>query len=124
MSYLYRLGHYSYEDSSSYELSCESQYTQEEFDNLIVKCSQEIYSNLHPRINLETESYLLCFYHIIPDIISLLIEKYHFSEIKYDVTFTAFGWGRIDKNDWKEDSDKNLQLIRKQIITDKFKKSR
>lgn len=124
MSYLYQLGHNSYEGFAFYGLSCELHYTQEEFDKLIIKCSQEVYDIISSKINTKHEFYKLEFSNILPEIVSLLIEKYYFSEINYDATFTAFGWGRVDKNDWKEASDNKLKLIRKQIITNKFKKSR
>ena len=127
--YFYKFGYSSEEDSRYIELKHEKKFSDEEFEDLVVKATVEVLINRRPhwasgpeegvytkeflethrrswrRTDKEIKEQHRCnVYFRFPDIMDnlkeCLIEEYGFEKVEYESYFSIFGWqGLVDEED-------------------------
>lgn len=108
MSYNYKIGYYSHEESDYIELQHEKKFSDNELTELIAEATVETIKKMR-----KAGDYTHSFQYIFrKDLIQYLIEKIGFKRIEYELCWNIFGWGSVfDKKDWKEDRDDHLDKI-------------
>jgi len=107
MTYNYKIGYHSHEESDYVELQHEKKFSDNELTEMIAEATVEI-------IKKRTGNYTHNFQDIFGDssLIQYLIEKFGFKLIEYELRWSAFGWASIfDKTNWKEDRGDHLDKI-------------
>jgi len=110
MSYIYKVGYESFEESPSDLLESEINYSQIEFDELVSNCYAEIYNTF--KNNTYSPPSVSNIYNLVRNI---LVSKYSFKLVAEQCSFMPFGWASIiDYEDWKNEvvDDMQLKLIR------------
>ena len=112
--YFYEVGYWSYEESPSYTLINEKEFSKEEFDDLVSNCAFEVLMSIN-------ESMYDSFQDITSKIIDILEDKHGFKQPIIKSSFNPFGWASVyDKNDWKPQvNDEQLELIRSKVEIEK-----
>ncbi len=110
MTYNYKIGYYSHEESDYIELQHEKKFSDEELTEMISEYTVEIIKKM------KQDDYVHSFQDIFNygdhGIIKYLKEKYGFKDIEYELSWTVFGWASIfDKSDWEGDRDNHLEKI-------------
>jgi len=136
--YYYEVGYNSYEEAPIWTLSHEKKFTKKEFDNILLDASEEVFLKLQKQWNEELyktdEEYLKeqeeyrkrdpnylehlmydSFDNLYSDVVNLLIEKYGFEKLKISHSFIPFGWASVLIDDWENDTNKELVLLRKRL---------
>lgn len=111
MTYNYKIGYYSHEESNYVELQHEKKFSDEELTEMISEYTVYII-----KIMKQNDDYIHSFQDIFNSgdqgIIQYLKEKYGFNDIEYELFWSVFGWASIfDKSDWKGDRDNHLEKI-------------
>lgn len=105
MTYNYKIGYHSYEESDDFELSHDMKFSQEELAMMIAKICK----------GLVTEGGRNTFQNIYYSVKDELIQYHGFKEIEYEIEYSVFGWADIlNENDWKDSGD-TLEDLRKKI---------
>jgi hypothetical protein len=110
MTYNYKIGYHSHEESGYVELQHEKKFSDEELTEMISESTVEIIKKM------KQDGYVHSFQDIFNyedhSIIKYLREKYGFKDIGYELSWTVFGWASIfDKSDWEGDRDNHLEKI-------------
>ena len=111
MTYNYKIGYHSYEESDYVELQHEKKFSDNELTEMIVEATVETIKK-----KKKADDYLHSFQDVFnseyPSLIKYLIGKFDFKLIEYELTWSIFGWASIfDKTDWTEDRGKHLDKI-------------
>lgn len=108
----YEVGYWSHEEAPKMIFTNEKNYTQDQFDNLIIDLVKE----LKPKLIENYEKWEdVNFDNCLHDIVPLLINNFGFKPLNPDVIFRPFGWASIvNKNDWIDDTkhDRALNKLR------------
>lgn len=113
MSYNYKIGYYSHEESDYVELQHEKKFSDNELSDMIAEATVETIKKMKRAGN-----YTHNFQDIFSEdsLIQYLIEKFGFRRIEYELNWNIFGWASIfDKADWKEDRDDRLDKITEEV---------
>ena len=110
MTYNYKIGYNSHEESDYVELQHEKRFSDEELTEMISESTVEIIKKM------KQDDYVHSFQDIFNygdhGIIKYLKEKYGFKDIEYELCWTVFGWASIfDKSDWEGDRGNHLEKI-------------
>ena len=117
--FFYEVGYGSYEDSGYIQLFHKKEFSEEEFEALILEVAPEAAErSLERQESLEDETQKGDYYRghrfedMYPHIAALLIEKHGFREISYCARYSVFGWPNLlDKSDWGSDRDETLTRL-------------
>jgi hypothetical protein len=102
--YIYNLGYYSHEESEYIQLYHSDKFTQEQFEEIIMKSVADIIG--------ESKDKDYTFEDIFTDVMEYLIKNVGFKKVKFDADFNIFGWPPIlDKNDWKGERGELLDKL-------------
>lgn len=110
MTYNYKIGYYSHEESDYVELQHEKKFSDDELTEMIADATVETIKKMKQIDNDYTHSFRDIFED--PGLIQYLIEKFGFKRIEYELCINIFGWGSVfDKSDWKGDRGDHLDKI-------------
>ena len=106
--YYYKIGYWSFEETSSYTLMNENEFTEEQFDELVVDCIASVFKENKSCKNFEK---------IINKVIKMLEDEFGFKQPIVKASFIPFGWANFDDpDDWKPQvEDDKLELIRSKV---------
>ena len=108
----YEIGYWSMEEVPRIIFTNEKNYTQDQFDDLIIDLVKELKPKLLKDYKkIEDVNFENCLY----DIVRLLKNNFGFEPIKPSVIFRPFGWASIkNKNDWIDETkhDRVLNKLR------------
>lgn len=93
--------------------------------NLILEFAYECYKIKKSNNNSILESYKFRDFLSSSEnnIIKYLIDHKGFEQVKYEQTWSTFGWASVVYDDWKEDVDENMYKIRQYIQGKEISKS-
>lgn len=102
--YLYKFGYHSYEDSGRIVLSSETQYSDQEFKQMIFDATNNVLKNII--INNSNHVYLSedgVSFSEIWELVASELEAKGFSPVKYQTEWSCFGWPSITNGtDWND----------------------
>jgi len=107
---LYEIGYWSHEESPSFLFTNETNYTQEQFNQVII----DIVKNSKQQVGKD-EFLKITFENILKDIVEELKVKYKFTIIKAEVSFVPFGWSNLTNTkgwEWEIGNDDINVLIK------------
>lgn len=111
MSYNYKIGYYSHEESNYVELQHEKQFNDDELTEMVAEATVETIKKMK-RAGDRVHDFQHVFDNEGSNIAQYLIEKFGFKYIEYELCWRAFGWASIfDKTDWKDDRGNHLDKI-------------
>ena len=107
----YEVGYWSYEESPSYTLTHEKEYTQEQFDELVADCMAKVFKAK------TADDYGDSIQYLIDKTIKMLEDDFGFKQPIVKTRFSPFGWADINNaNDWKPQvEDAQLELVRSKV---------
>lgn len=118
--YLYNLSYDTYEESEYIQLSHKHKYSDKEFKKIVRTATNNIITKIKTKENKR-----ISFQDIIEDVAEELIKNFGFKRVKFDAEFSIFGWADIlDKSDWKEVRDEELNKLTDFINTELKKKNK
>lgn len=111
MTYNYKIGYHSYEESDYVELQHETKFSDNELTEMIAEATVETIKKTKISNN-----YMHNFQDIFeskdPSLIEYLIEKFGFKLIEYELSWRVFGWSSVfDKDEWGDDRGEHLDKI-------------
>lgn len=110
MSYLYTVGYVSHEESPKNVLLSEKQYTEEQFDELVIGVSVDLVKKAFAE---DPEASIHGFEDLYHDVSERLVKDHGFVKADTQASFRPFGWSSIfDADDWKEHRKDEGQLNR------------
>lgn len=112
MTYHYKIGYYSHEESNYEELQHENKFSDDELTEMIAEATVETIK----KAKMTDNHYIHNFQDVFDDkdnsLIIYLIEKFGFKLIIYESTWNVFGWASIfDKDEWRDDRGEHLDKI-------------
>lgn len=111
MTYNYKIGYYSHEESDYVELQHEIKFSDNELTEMLAEATVDIITKMKKRIRY-IHNFQDAFESEDPSLIRYLIEKFGFKLIDHELCWSAFGWASVfDKSDWKGDRDDHLDKI-------------
>ncbi len=111
MSYNYKIGYYSHEESDFVELQHDKKFSDDELTEMIAKTTVDIIKKMK-KVNDQTHNFQDIFNSEDHSIIQCLIEKFGFKSVEYELYWSVFGWASVsDKTSWKGDRDNRLDKI-------------
>ncbi len=111
MSFNYKIGYYSHEESDYVELQHEKKFSDDELTEMIADATVETIKKMKITGD-ETHSFQDIFNYGNDNLVQYLIEKFGFKTIEYELNWSVFGWASLfDKTDWKWDRDNSLDKI-------------
>ena len=128
MSYNYKIGYTSYEESSFIELEHEKQFTADELADIVANATVEVIKMMKAvpkEEHLQVHSFQdVCSGSYKDDRINLedcLVDKFGFKPIVYEQQFSIFGWPSIfSKEDWKSDRYESLDRLTDRVLAAGF----
>jgi len=92
--YIYNMGYYSHEESEYTQLYHEDKFSEQEFEEIIMKSATKILDGE----NVENTS----FQDIYHEVVEELINSFGFKKVEFEAEFSIFGWPKIgNKDEWK-----------------------
>lgn len=111
MSYNYKIGYNSHEESDYVELQHETKFSDNELTEMLAEATVETIKKMK-QTGDRTHNFQDIFYFENDSLIQCLIEKFGFKLIDYELCWSVFGWASIfDKKDWKGDRHNHLDKI-------------
>lgn len=109
--HIYNIGYSTYEESEYYQLYHKIKYSQEEFEKIVTKAVTNQFKG-HKVKKKERIS----FQDIISSVVEELTNNFGFKKVDFIAEFSVFGWANLlDKKDWEEDRNKQLELLTNSI---------
>jgi len=107
MTYAYKIGYYSMEESDYVELQHDNKFGDEELTEIIANAVVETIKKLKETCEcVHSFQGMYCF------ITQYLLENCGFKRIKYQFVWSTFGWGSVFDNDnWGDDRGEHLNKI-------------
>jgi hypothetical protein len=109
---IYEIGYWSHEEAPKILLTCDKEYTQEQFNDLVTDIISDIGVNELEKYGKFDSSFETVFMSLFET-----LTEFGFSEIKSDVKLRPFGWASLTESDWKHDISEtdDINLLREKI---------
>jgi len=109
---IYELGYWSRDESPKILLTCDKEYTQEQFNDLVT----DIITDIGIKEIEKNGHFDSTFEHILIPLYETL-QQYGFNEIKANIKIKPFGWASLIEYDWKYDISEtdDINILRKLI---------
>jgi hypothetical protein len=109
---IYEIGYWSHDEAPKILLTCDKEYTQEQFNDLVT----DIISDIGVK-EIEKNGYFDSSFESVLLLLYEELQQYGFNEIKADVKLRPFGWASLTEDDWKHgipETD-DLNILREKI---------
>lgn len=112
MTYNYKIGYYSHEESDYVELQHKTKFSDNELTEMIAEATVDTIKKMKMTDNHYIHTFQDVFDSEDPSLIQYLIEKFGFKLIEYELSYRVFGWGSVfDKDEWGDDRGEHLDKI-------------
>jgi len=121
--FFYSVGYYSYEDSGYIALMHEQQFSEEEFNGMVVACSDAVAQRAKEHFEREEDFGFRGYYnsfdeiihinfsHIYEEIVNEMCLQYNFIQVKYQAGFSLFGWPNFNvEKDWDYEDEMYVKI--------------
>ena len=120
MSYLYKIGYGSYEESEYTELAHDKKFSEAELQVMICDCAVKSVKMIRRPDTEEGWDWVHNYQDIDSYVISYLMDDYGFEKVGYEAQWSCFGWPSIfTKDDWSERGE-SINAITDAIIAAGF----